>query len=161
MDVGPDALTCGTHSFLPQIKGNRADIRSTVDALSCSLLPQVEQAKQTSSLASTTRNPIDGRHFVMCSSSPSSTHRRSAYATYDNLNGWHVQRGHAVAAQVSMPQALATRPSNGAASRRLSHPVLEGKPNVNHVCARIRNSRTQRLHSWTSSHSAKIISTTP
>jgi hypothetical protein len=28
----------------------------------------------------------------------------------------------------------------------LSHPVLEGKPNVNHVRARIRNSRTQRLH---------------
>jgi hypothetical protein len=29
---------------------------------------------------------------------------------------------------------------------RLSHPVLEGKPNANHVRARIRNSRTQRLH---------------
>jgi hypothetical protein len=28
----------------------------------------------------------------------------------------------------------------------LSHPVLEGKPNANHVRARIRNSRTQRLH---------------
>jgi hypothetical protein len=27
----------------------------------------------------------------------------------------------------------------------LSHLVLEGKPNVNHVSARIRNSRTQRL----------------
>jgi hypothetical protein len=26
--------------------------------------------------------------------------------------------------------------------RRLSHPVLEGKPNVNHVRVRIRNSRT-------------------
>jgi hypothetical protein len=34
----------------------------------------------------------------------------------------------------------------------LSHPVLEGKPNANHVHARIRNSRTQRLHNWTSSH---------
>jgi hypothetical protein len=38
---------------------------------------------------------------------------------------------------------------------QLSHPVLEGKPNANHVRARIRNSRTQRLHSWTSSHIAQ------
>jgi hypothetical protein len=29
---------------------------------------------------------------------------------------------------------------------KVSHPVLEGKPNTNHVRARIRNSRTQRLH---------------
>jgi hypothetical protein len=28
----------------------------------------------------------------------------------------------------------------------LSHPVLEGKPNANHVHARISNSRTQQLH---------------
>jgi hypothetical protein len=28
----------------------------------------------------------------------------------------------------------------------VSHPVLEGKPNANHVRARIKNSRTQRLH---------------
>jgi hypothetical protein len=28
----------------------------------------------------------------------------------------------------------------------LSHPVLEGKPNTNHVRARISNSRTQQLH---------------
>jgi hypothetical protein len=28
-------------------------------------------------------------------------------------------------------------------SCQLSHPVLEGKPNANHVRARIRNSRTQ------------------
>jgi hypothetical protein len=28
----------------------------------------------------------------------------------------------------------------------LSHPVLEGKPNANHARARIKNSRTQRLH---------------
>jgi hypothetical protein len=38
----------------------------------------------------------------------------------------------------------------------LSHPVLEGKPNANHERARIRNSRSQRLHNWTSSH-AQII----
>ena len=41
-------------------------------------------------------------------------------------------------------------------SYKLSHPVLEGKPNVNHVRARIRNSRTQRLHNWTTSHNAQI-----
>jgi hypothetical protein len=39
----------------------------------------------------------------------------------------------------------------------MSHPVLEGNPNANHVRARIRNSRKQRLHNWTSSHSAQII----
>jgi hypothetical protein len=39
----------------------------------------------------------------------------------------------------------------------MSHPVLEGKPNANHVHARISNSHTQQLHSWTSSHSAQII----
>jgi hypothetical protein len=31
-------------------------------------------------------------------------------------------------------------------SASLSRPVLEGKPNANHVRARIRNSRTRRLH---------------
>jgi hypothetical protein len=31
-------------------------------------------------------------------------------------------------------------------SPRLSHPVLEGKPNANHVRARISNSRTHQLH---------------
>jgi hypothetical protein len=38
---------------------------------------------------------------------------------------------------------------------RLSHLVLEGKPNANHVRARIRTSRTQQLHNWTSSHIAE------
>ena len=37
----------------------------------------------------------------------------------------------------------------------MSHPVLEGKSNANHVRVKIRNSRTQRLHSWTSSHIAQ------
>jgi hypothetical protein len=37
----------------------------------------------------------------------------------------------------------------------MSHQILEGKPNANHVRARIRNSRTQRLHNWTSSHNAQ------
>jgi hypothetical protein len=40
---------------------------------------------------------------------------------------------------------------------KLSHPVFEGKVNANHVHVRIRNSRTQRLHNWTSSHNAQII----
>jgi hypothetical protein len=31
-------------------------------------------------------------------------------------------------------------------SKRVSHPVLEGKPKANHVRARISNSRTQQLH---------------
>jgi hypothetical protein len=39
----------------------------------------------------------------------------------------------------------------------MSHLVLEGKPNANHVRVRIRNSSTQRLHNWTSSHNAQII----
>jgi hypothetical protein len=39
----------------------------------------------------------------------------------------------------------------------MSHPILEGKPNSNYVRAKIRNSRTQRLHNWISSHSAQII----
>jgi hypothetical protein len=34
----------------------------------------------------------------------------------------------------------------GNPSVMLSHPVLEGKPNANHVRARISNSRTQQLH---------------
>jgi hypothetical protein len=37
----------------------------------------------------------------------------------------------------------------------MSHPVLEDKLNANHVRAMIKNSRTQRLHSWTSSHIAQ------
>jgi hypothetical protein len=40
-------------------------------------------------------------------------------------------------------------------NQNVPHPALEGKPNVNHVRARIRNSRTQRLHNWTSSHIAQ------
>ena len=39
----------------------------------------------------------------------------------------------------------------------MSHPVLEGKPNANHIRARISNSRTQQLHNWTSSHNAQIV----
>jgi hypothetical protein len=49
---------------------------------------------------------------------------------------------------------LAT-PSPLRSPRPLSHSVLKGKPNANHVRARIRNSRTQQLHNWTSSHIAQ------
>jgi hypothetical protein len=45
-------------------------------------------------------------------------------------------------------------PASEKSTPLLSHPVLEGKPNANHVRARIKNSRTQRLHNWTSSHNA-------
>jgi hypothetical protein len=34
----------------------------------------------------------------------------------------------------------------GGGGGAVSHPVLEGKPNANHVRARISNSRTQQLH---------------
>jgi hypothetical protein len=46
-------------------------------------------------------------------------------------------------------------PAWPSAHAHVSHPVLEGKPNVNHVRARFRSSRTQRLHNWTSSHIAQ------
>jgi hypothetical protein len=48
-------------------------------------------------------------------------------------------------------------PRRGVVASCMSHPVLEGKPNANHVRARFRNLRTQRLHNWTSSHNAQII----
>jgi hypothetical protein len=35
------------------------------------------------------------------------------------------------------------------------HPILEGKPNADHVHVRVRNSRTQQIHIWTSSHIAQ------
>jgi hypothetical protein len=37
-------------------------------------------------------------------------------------------------------------PLNWKLSAVVSHPVLEGKPNANHVRARISYSRTQKLH---------------
>jgi hypothetical protein len=40
-------------------------------------------------------------------------------------------------------------------TKTMSHLVLEGKSNANYVRARIRNSHTQRLHNWTSSHIAQ------
>jgi transposase InsO family protein len=51
-----------------------------------------------------------------------------------------------------------TPQQNGVVERKNSvTPILEGKPNANHVRARISNSRTQQLHNWTSSHSAQLI----
>jgi hypothetical protein len=56
------------------------------------------------------------------------------------------------------PPTNRSDPYAGLSSAALvSHPVLEGKLNVNYVRARIRNSRTQRSHNWTSSHNAQII----
>jgi hypothetical protein len=43
----------------------------------------------------------------------------------------------------AVAEAFTVSGSGGNLQGLLSHPVLEGKPNVNHVCARIRNSRTQ------------------
>jgi hypothetical protein len=40
-------------------------------------------------------------------------------------------------------------------TKTMSHLVLEGKSNANYVRARIRNSHTQLLHNWTSSHIAQ------
>jgi hypothetical protein len=75
----------------------------------------------------------------------------------------HVHR-EAIAARALCTPTVATTPRSAArssssrsasasgASRlprmapHLSHPVLEGKPNANHVRARISNSRTQKLH---------------
>jgi hypothetical protein len=54
------------------------------------------------------------------------------------------EKGKTKAAQPTLPL--------GHSAHQVSHPILEGKPNANHVRARIRNSRTHRLHSWTSSH---------
>ena len=42
--------------------------------------------------------------------------------------------------------ALSTAEAEYVAAGQLSHPVLEGKPNANHVRARISYSRTQQLH---------------
>jgi hypothetical protein len=60
--------------------------------------------------------------------------------------------GHA---EGTTPPVVAKKPNQR--TKLVSHPVLEGKPNANHVRARISNSRTQQLHNWTSSHSAQII----
>jgi hypothetical protein len=43
---------------------------------------------------------------------------------------------------VSLISILLKTPRQG----HMAHPVLEGKPNVNHVRARISNSRTHQLH---------------
>jgi hypothetical protein len=66
--------------------------------------------------------------------------------------------GTSPASGMDRRRALSTINAEAARPRGLmSHPVLEGKPNANHVCARISNSRIQQLHNWTSSHSAQII----
>jgi hypothetical protein len=58
-------------------------------------------------------------------------------------------------ASSSTPRAAVSCPPILHRGWLLSHPVLEGKPNANHVRARIRNSCTQQLNNWTSSHVAQ------
>jgi hypothetical protein len=53
------------------------------------------------------------------------------------------QDGRKLARLYPQNPLLISKPSCG---RVLSHPVLEGKPNANHVRARISNSRTHQLH---------------
>jgi hypothetical protein len=65
-------------------------------------------------------------------------------------------RGHSFLVRV-VPILDFGEPPTTPPPAELSHPVLEGKPNANHVCARIKNSRTHQLHNWTSSHSAQIM----
>jgi hypothetical protein len=73
--------------------------------------------------------------------------------------GWRCARGSEVL--TLMPERCARGGSwgmgGGLSARGACNPVLEGKPNANHVRARIRNSRTQRLDSWTSSHITQNI----
>jgi hypothetical protein len=69
-----------------------------------------------------------------------------------------LSRAHAKIAQLRAERVECRHLEDGSPTpietQHLSHPVLEGKPNVNHVRARIRNSCTRRLHNWTSSHNA-------
>jgi hypothetical protein len=54
-------------------------------------------------------------------------------------------RARAVGAPDSL-QDLSCAPPDSPEAPQVSHPVLEGKPNANHVRARISYSRTQQLH---------------
>jgi hypothetical protein len=59
----------------------------------------------------------------------------------------HINRPHRFPANRKGLTALAyNAPLTLVAAVQLSHPVLEGKPNANHVRARISYSRTQQLH---------------
>jgi hypothetical protein len=61
--------------------------------------------------------------------------RSPAWSRRDRAIGW-VREVH------GMPEKIWVQ----GIGRRLSHPVLEGKPNANHVRDRISYSRTQQLH---------------
>jgi hypothetical protein len=82
------------------------------------------------------RLPAQGSHCRSPSGSGSRRHRlgnRRHYSGSRNLR-------HRVSRSWSCGHRL------GVHHRALSHPVLEGKPNANHVRARISYSRTQQLH---------------
>jgi hypothetical protein len=62
----------------------------------------------------------------------------SNHMTYVALNLAYVNHSHGSSTTWTGPRYPR--------AHHLSHPVLEGKPNANHVRARISNSRTQQLH---------------
>jgi hypothetical protein len=91
---------------------------------------------------------IDGRverrvHAVPATKRSS---RSLALLSHSRTSTWRV---------AAMTLSWASKSSRAFPAVNVSHPVLEGKPNANHVRVRIRNSRTQRLHNWTSSHNAQ------
>jgi hypothetical protein len=57
--------------------------------------------------------------------------------------------------KVGRGRGTSTQSASRSGGGEVSHVVLEGKPNMNHIRVRIRNSRTHRLHNWTSSHNAQ------
>jgi hypothetical protein len=77
--------------------------------------------------ADTRNSARDERERARISTRPRAHHTRT------------MRRQHVHDARSSIPPCAEQHP-------RLSHPVLEGKPNANHVRARISYSRTQQLH---------------
>jgi hypothetical protein len=62
-------------------------------------------------------------------------------------DGWgQVDNGRGAGASGRWAELGLGRGRRAHGRERVSHPVLEGKPNANHVRARISYSRTQQLH---------------
>ena len=78
-----------------------------------------------------------------------------------NASAWHrkQERREVCSVKVAAPVYLdwSDKPITFDQGDHCHTRFLEGKPNANHVRARISNSRTQQLHNWTSSHIAQII----
>jgi hypothetical protein len=100
------------------------------------------------------RGPIKSRHLSLAS--PSRQGHAHASASPASRPGAHSSVGKSGTISPALAGREQHRPGGLScpplAPGQVSHPVLEGKLNANHVRARIRNSHTQRLHSWTSSH---------